>query len=150
MQFLDSINKEYSPFNKYSSGVVRFGATKNYLVLAKQYPFFGVLLKSIAVINLPMGLLLYPCLHFGIIGLTLMVAISYNIFKLAIYCFSLFKGITGLMSAILYGTFIQVLCFSDYGWTGVSGFLMIVLLMNKLKMLIQDNCHVICLIKKVG
>jgi len=139
MQFLDLINKQYSPFNKYSSGVVRFGAIKNYLALAKQYPFFGVPLKSIAVINLPMGLLLYSCLHFGIIGLTLMVAISHNIFKLAIYCFSLYKGIIGLMAAILYGTFIQVLCFSDYGWTGISGFLMIILLINKLKMLIHNN-----------
>lgn len=138
-QFLNLINKQYIPFKKYSSGVVRFGAIKNYLAIAKQYSLFGSPLKVIKTINLPVGLLLYSHLYYGIFGLALMVAIWYNIFKHAIYCFNLYKGIIGLMAAVLYGTFIQVLCFSNYGWTGTSGFLMIVLLMNKLKIFIQNN-----------
>jgi len=138
-QFLDLIIKQYFPFQKYSSGVTRFGAIKNYLSLAIQYPFFGSPLKAITAISLPMGLLLYSHLHYGIIGLTLMVAISYKIFKHAIYCFSLYKGIIGLMAAVLYGMFIQVLCFSNYGWTGVSGFLMLILLMNRLEILIHKK-----------
>lgn len=121
-QFLNLINKQYTPFNKYSLGVARFGAIKNYLAITKQYPFFGSPLKAITTINLPMGLLLYSHLHYGIFGLVLMVAIWYDIFKHAIYCFNLYKGIIGLMAAVLYGTFVQVLCFSNYGWTGASSF----------------------------
>jgi len=138
-QFLNLINKQYSPFNKYSSGVARFGAIKSYLYIAIQYPFFGAPLKVIKTISLPTGLLLYSYLYYGIFGLALMVAIWYNIFKHAIYCFNLYKGIIGLMAAVLYGTFIQVLCFSSYGWTVFSGFLMIMLLINRLKMLLPNN-----------
>ncbi len=138
LQFLNPLSRNYSVLNKYHSATVRIQSIANYLVIAKQYPL-GVPTRIILPSALPSGLLLSIYFSSGIIGLPLIIITFYYIFKLTINCFELYKGVIGLAAALLYGIFIQVLCFSDYGWNVLPGFTILILTICRLEILISKK-----------
>ncbi|MFC1823045.1 hypothetical protein ACFL9T_10090 [Thermodesulfobacteriota bacterium] len=133
---LGSLPEHYSALYKYSSGNARLESIVYAFRLSKQYILMGApFIPELTGV----GFLLILTISAGFIGLSLGIIVFYRIFKLSVSCFSLYKGITGLMAALLFGTLFQILLFSHYGWNRFPGLLMITLLMCRLEILIINK-----------
>lgn len=140
LQYIEPLSRKYSVLNKYSSATQRLQTIADYFMIAKQYPF-GIPAQIKLIHSSARGLLLNIYFTSGTIGLSLIIISFYYIFKLTIYCFKLYGGVIGLVAALLYGIFIQVLCFSSYGWNSLSGFIILILSICRLEILTSKKCN---------
>lgn len=134
-KFVSSLPEYYSVLNKTRSAIFRFEDMRNAFTISQKYflgtPFVSELSGT--------GLLIGLTLSAGLIGLILGIILFYYIFKLITRCFKLNRGTVRLMAALLYGTFIQVLSFSSYGWNRFAGFLLLALIINRLEILVSET-----------
>ncbi len=131
---INPIAKEFTSLSKYRSAMARFASWNESLTLAKDY-YIGTPFNMSSTT----GLLLYSYLSAGIAGLLALSIVLYKVFKLAVHSFRMSSGIARLAPLLVYGTLVQVMIFSDYGWTGVSGFIMLSLVILRLRIISSNQ-----------
>lgn len=127
---LNPLATHYSALSKETSAISRFTDILESLSNVKLY-LFGAPFH----ITSSIGLLMSAYLSAGIIGLVLMLIIFYRIFNLSVMAYKRGNLRIKIMVLLLYGTMIQVLSFSAYGWTGISGFMALSLITLRLNSL---------------
>ncbi len=133
--FFQSFSEIHSdPSEKYSSGIIRIGSIRDTLDLVLEYPL-GVPF-SIGRIG---GLLLTAGFDGGFLGVIVCLILSYRMFRVLTAAVLGSSGITRIAMSLVYGIMIQVLCFSDYGWTTFSGIMMLALLLTRAEYLVARN-----------
>jgi hypothetical protein len=113
--------------DKAVAGYARLSVQVSLLARMREYWLYG------APVGGTGGFLLYLFVSSGVIGLLLACMVSFQILRLAVRVFDVTRGIDRLAAALVFGMWVQVMIFSDFGWITLTGFVVIVLTIRRLE-----------------
>ena len=112
----------HSAFAKTGSAMVRLSWMAD-TVRANAATFFGTRVEDTEG-----GALLASYTRAGVVGLAVAVLVYFRLFTLLARCVDAARGWQRIMAVLLFGTLVEVVAFSEYGWGAAPGFMMLALL----------------------
>jgi hypothetical protein len=131
-QFLEPLNDRYSAFDKTTAGLTRMQPAAELLMNAPSFWLVGTPDSGTG------GLLLHLLTSMGVTSFALGAVVCYRLLKSCALAFRRTAGVTRVALALFYGTFVQVMLMSEFGWITTPGFLMLTLAMLRLELLARS------------
>lgn len=130
---LAPIDRYYPVLNKTTSGTVRLEPVVAQLQNLDSYIFFGSPKQGTG------GLILHLLLYGGIIALTLTVVVCWRFLRSTTTLYFQRRGRLRVTAALLFGTFTQVMFFSEFGWMTMAGFMMLLLMQSRIDEVVRER-----------
>jgi hypothetical protein len=132
---LEPLDRIYPVFNKVKSGTDRLQPVADHVRHLPTYLLLGSPRQG-------SGLLLHMVMYAGAAGLVAAIVVSYRMCKAAVAAFRATRGRVRLASAMIYGMFVQIMFFSEFGWMTMSGFMLMALMYEHLTA-VAERHHVV-------
>jgi hypothetical protein len=130
---LAPLESSYTALNKTMAGSARLTVAAARVAAFREYWLYGSPIGGAG------GFLLHLFGYAGIVGLCLSLVVSFRILWLATGMFTASSGASRLSAALVYGLWVQVMSFSEFGWITLTGFVMIVLMIRRMECVVASS-----------